>query len=85
MTVHGAWRGSALLTLCLAVAACGGSKTEQTATWRTDCPSLERPEPLSLGAARDAERVAARRHELRIQEAAQPGSFLRQMHAALDP
>jgi len=85
MTAHGAWRGSALLILCLSVAACGGSKTGQTATWRADCPSLDRPEPLSLGAARDAERVAARRHELRIQEAAEPGSFLREMHAALDP
>jgi len=85
MTVHGAWRGIALLILCVSVGACGGSKTEQTATWRADCPSLDRPEPLSLGAARDAEHVAARRHELRIQEAAEPGWFVREMHAALDP
>ena len=56
MTVHSAWRATALLILCLSVAACGGSKTEQTATWRADCPSLDRPEPLSLGAARDVER-----------------------------
>ena len=54
MTLRGTWRGTALLGLWLAVAACGGSKSEQTATWRADCPSLARPEPLSLGAARDA-------------------------------
>ena len=85
MTLRGAWRGTALLGLWLAAAGCGGSKSEQTATWRADCPSLARPEPLSLGAARDAERMAARRHELRMREAAEPGSFLREMHAALDP
>ena len=37
--------------------ACGGSTSEQTATWRADCPSLARPEPLSL--ERGARRASA--------------------------
>jgi hypothetical protein len=84
MTFHAARRTAILLGVCLSIAACGESTSTQTATWRTDCPSLARPEPLSLEAARDAERLAARRHELRLQEAAEPGSFLRQMHSILD-
>jgi hypothetical protein len=39
---------------------------------------------LSREAAREAERSAARRHELRLREAAAPGWFLREMHAELD-
>src|SRR5439155_318020 len=35
-------------------------------------------------AAREALRLAERRHELRFREAAAPGSFLREMHSALD-
>ena len=75
----------ALLALGLSIAACGGSTREETATWRSDCPTLARPAPLSMDAARDAQRMATRRHELRLREAAAPGSFLREMHAALDP
>jgi Di-haem oxidoreductase, putative peroxidase len=76
---------TALLALGLSIAACGGSTREETATWRTDCPTLARPAPLSMDAARDAQRMATRRHELRLREAAAPGSFLREMHSALDP
>lgn len=54
-------------------------------SWRADCPPRAQPAPLSLDAARDAHRRAARRHELRLREAAEPGSFLRTVHAALDP
>jgi hypothetical protein len=39
---------------------------------------------LSLEAAREAHRFAERRHELRLREAAAPGSFMRTVHAALD-
>jgi len=42
-------------------------------------------DPLSIEAAREAHRVAERRHELRLREAAVPGSFLRDVHEALDP
>jgi hypothetical protein len=38
-----------------------------------------------MDAARDAQRRAGRRHELRMREAAVPGSFLREMHAVLEP
>jgi hypothetical protein len=37
-----------------------------------------------LDEGRAAQRSAERRHELRLREAATPGSFLREMHAALD-
>jgi hypothetical protein len=70
--------------LGLVLTACGGATHEEAATWRSDCPALARPAPLSMDAARDAQRLAARRHELRLREAAEPGSFLRDMHAALD-
>jgi mono/diheme cytochrome c family protein len=73
------------LALGLVLAACGEpAHRADTATWRADCPTVARPEPLSLEAAREAQRLAARRHELRFREAAAPGSFLRDLHAALD-
>jgi hypothetical protein len=84
MTFHTATRASIVLALGLSVAACGSSTSKETATWRADCPSLARPAPLSLDAAREAERLAARRHELRLAEAAEPGHFLREMGSALD-
>ncbi len=70
--------------LTLAVTGCQRRPTEE-ATWRADCPALARPAPLSLEAAREAERLAERRHEIRMREAAAPGSFLREMHSTLDP
>jgi hypothetical protein len=78
-------RGALLLALCLIAAACEVSTDADRPTWRTDCPRLDRPPPLSLEAAREAHRWAERRHELRLREAAAPGSFLRQIHVALDP
>jgi hypothetical protein len=72
-----------VLGLSLAIAACERSSPD-AATWRADCPPLERPAPLSSEAARQAYRAAARRHELRLREAATPGWFLREMHAELD-
>src|SRR5215468_9869299 len=84
MTFHSATRASILLGLGLSIAACGGSTSNEAATWRADCPSLARSAPLSLDAAREAERQAARRHELRFAEAAEPGYFLREMGSALD-
>jgi hypothetical protein len=75
---------AALLCLWLSLAGCGSTARNETPAWRADCAPLARPAPLSLDAAREAHRVAARRHELRLREAAAPGSFLREMHAALD-
>jgi hypothetical protein len=79
----------------LALAACGSTPTRdgaaadtpaaRAATWRADCPPPSRPAPLSREEAREAQRVAARRHELRLREAAVPGAFLRDLRAALDP
>jgi hypothetical protein len=63
---------------------CESAPTNDAPGWRTDCPSLARPAPLSLEAAREAHRAAERRHELRLQEAVAPGSFLREMHSVLD-
>jgi hypothetical protein len=74
-------RVAALLVLCVAIGAC---RKEVAPTWRADCLPLVRPAPLSREAACEAYRSAARRHELRLREAAAPGSFLREMHAALD-
>jgi hypothetical protein len=74
----------ACVVLCLA-AGCGSSARDEPAAWRADCPPVARSAPLGLEAARDAERLAARRHELGLREAASPGSFLRDLHAALDP
>jgi hypothetical protein len=85
MTAIAARRTAALLGLSLSIAACGRSTSEEAATWRTDCPPLTQPAPLSREAALEAQRAAARRHELRLREAAMPGSFLRDLHAALDP
>jgi hypothetical protein len=59
------------------------SPSDDVATWRENCPSLDRPAPLSMDAARDAARVAARRHELKLREAAAPGTFVRTLHDAL--
>jgi di-heme oxidoreductase (putative peroxidase) len=77
-------RTLACLVLCVA-AACGSSPREEPAAWRADCPPVAHPAPLGLEAARDAARLAARRQELRLREAASPGAFLRDLHAALDP
>src|SRR5262245_38030301 len=84
MTSQAARRAAALLILCLSLAACDGTTTKEGATWRADCPQVTRPAPLSLEAAREAHRTAARRQELRLREAAAPGSFLREMQSALD-
>jgi hypothetical protein len=72
------------LGVALTIAGCETPTSGVAPAWRADCPSLERPAPLSLEAARAAHRSAERRHELRFREAAAPGSFLREMHAALD-
>lgn len=50
--------------------------------WSEDCPPLVRPAPLSLEAAREAYRQAAHRHEVRLREAAFPGSVLRSVKSA---
>jgi len=84
MTSPAARRTAALLGLSLSIAACESPTSREVATWRADCPRLARPAPLSREAAREAHRSAARRHELRMREAAAPGSFLREMHSALD-
>jgi mono/diheme cytochrome c family protein len=75
------WRAAAL---CSLLAGCGGRQEPQS-TWRTDCPPVARPAPLSLEAARDAQRGAARRQEIRFREAASPGSLVRAVRARLDP
>jgi len=69
----------------LAIVACDRPARDEPVAWRADCPPLARPAPLSLEAAREAQRLATRRHELRLREAAAPGSFLHAMRAALDP
>jgi hypothetical protein len=74
---------AALLGLCLAIA-CQRTPSSDGPTWRADCPPPSRQPPLGLDAARDAHRLAERRQTLRLREAAQPGFFLREMHAALD-
>ena len=74
-----------LVALCLWIAACGdGAHRDDVATWRTDCSPAAPAAPLGIEAARQAQRLASRRHELRFREAAAPGSFLRDMSAALD-
>jgi len=85
MTSVAARRAAPLVGLCLSLAACHGTTSKEGPTWRADCPSVARPAPLSLEAAREAHRLAARRHELRMREAAAPGSFLREMQSTLDP
>jgi hypothetical protein len=76
---------AALLTLTAAGTGCESSQDEAVATWRADCPTRSSVAPMSLEAARDAHRSAARRHAARLREAAVPGSFLAEMHATLDP
>jgi len=75
-------RTTALLGACLLVGGCAPGNDGPR--WRAGCAPLARPAPLSLEAAREALRLAERRHELRFREAAAPGSFLREMHSALD-
>jgi hypothetical protein len=84
MSLRRALPMTVLLGLCLTIAACESPPPPDAPAWRTDCPSHERPPPLSLEAARAAHRAAERRQELRLREAAAPGSFLREMQAALD-
>ncbi|HWP64474.1 MAG TPA: di-heme oxidoredictase family protein [Candidatus Limnocylindria bacterium] len=74
-----------LAALWLWVAACGDDAPGRgAAVWRTDCPPVDRSAALDLEAARQAHRLAARRHELRLREAAAPGFFLRELTDALD-
>lgn len=77
-------RGLGVAMLCVSLVACGGTQETQP-TWRSDCPAVARPSPLSLEAARDAQREAARRQEIRFREAASPGAFVRAVRARLDP
>jgi hypothetical protein len=77
-------RAASVFGLALVMTGCRAC-TSADATWRSDCPPPARPAPLSLEAAREAQRQADRRHDVRMREAAAPGSFLREMHAALDP
>jgi hypothetical protein len=77
-------RAAAALAACLWAAACDRSPRDDAAARRADCPPVVRTEPLGREAAGQAHRAAARRHELRLREAAAPGSFLRAMHATLD-
>jgi hypothetical protein len=78
-------RITALLALGLALAACERASDRSAASWRQDCAPLSRVAPLSLEAAREAHQLAARRQALREREAAAPGSFSREIRAALDP
>jgi hypothetical protein len=71
-----------LLAVCLLARGC--TPGDDAPRWRADCPPLAMPAPLSADAAREAYRLAERRHTLRLREARAPGSFLREMHAALD-
>lgn len=72
----------AVLVLGLAL---GGCRAGTDATWPADCPAPTRPAPLSLAAGRLARRDAERRHETQLREAAAPGTFMHEMHDALDP
>ncbi|HJQ84068.1 MAG TPA: di-heme oxidoredictase family protein [Candidatus Binatia bacterium] len=83
MTVR-SWGRALLLGVCLALVGCRRGPGDEAATWPADCPPLARTAPVSLEAAREAQRLAERRHELRMREAAAPGFFLREMHATLD-
>ena len=69
-----------------AIAGCRAAPDAEAATWRDRLP-LARPTRRRSAWRRRATRSAwrQRRHELRLREAAAPGSFLREMHAALDP
>ena len=74
----------AATTLCLgaALALAGCRVGGDPPVWRADC--RPRPTGLTLEAAREAKRVAERRQRLRLREAAVPGTFLRELHGALD-
>jgi hypothetical protein len=76
---------SLLLGICVSIAACQEPPRGAAPAWRGDCPPRVDPAPLSLDAAREAHRAAERRHAARLREAAAPGAFLREMHAALEP
>jgi mono/diheme cytochrome c family protein len=76
------FRHAALLLGALLAASC--ARHDEPPRWRADCPPVARPAPLSEDAAREAYRLAERRHALALREAAAPGSFLRDMHAHLD-
>ena len=76
---------AAIVAVCLALLGCRGQSGTESASWRADCPPVDRPPPLSLEAARHAHRVAERRQTLRTREAVAPGSFIRTTNAALDP
>jgi hypothetical protein len=73
-------RIAVVVAMCVAAGAC----RHEAARWRADCPPIVRPAPLGEDAAREAYRLAERRHALRLREAAAPGAFLRDMHATLD-
>lgn len=70
--------------LCLPLAGCERREAGSGPRWRDDCVPLTRPLGLGREAARQAYRDEARRHEIRLREAAAPGSFLRAVNAALD-
>jgi len=81
---------TALAGICLTAlaAGCQNGATDaatRTASWPADCRSLARPDSLGMDGAREAHRRAARRHELRLREAAAPGSFLRGVRGAIEP
>ncbi|HSP99464.1 MAG TPA: di-heme oxidoredictase family protein [Candidatus Dormibacteraeota bacterium] len=81
----GVLRRCATLLVCIVAWTGCHSPSAETSTWRSDCPGPDRAVPLSLMAAREAHRQEERRHELRLREAALPGSFMREMRSALDP
>jgi hypothetical protein len=74
-----------VLAAAVTIAGCKATEHPVAAAWRGDCPSRQEPPPLSLEAAREVRRLAERRSELRLREAAEPGSVLRALDAALDP
>ena len=74
------------VTACTVLAACESEPREQArVAFRSDCEPLVQPAPLGLEAAHVAHLHAARRHELRLREAATPGAFLGELHALLEP
>src|SRR5262245_30971517 len=83
------WRVIATAAALVAWGTLGGgcqrAANRKVATWPKGCPTIARPAPLSLDAAREAHRLAERRHALREREAATPGFFLHTASAALDP
>ncbi len=77
-------RGALVLVACVFVACERAPAASPAPTWRSDCPTVVRPAPLSLEAAREAHEVEERRHESRLREASVPGSFRHEMQAALN-